>query len=201
LKIKNCPDYLCASCATYFWKAFDEGYNFALNLTSIWGFNKKLRSSKVVKVLIWESWDKMTFGCRPHGQAQSPSRDESYESVYAHGLSVHQKCSNHALINLLFGLCRFMWIINIFVPHLSPHPKALAHPFTLEVLWTREHTPTPFFVVFNFGFAFKSFKECGGAPLNESLCVSILYLALMHCHVFMFLSLFSSFMFKLPLQL
>jgi len=31
---------------------------------------------------------------------------ESCESVFAHGLSMHQKCSNYALTNLLFDLCR-----------------------------------------------------------------------------------------------
>jgi hypothetical protein len=33
----------------------------------------------------------------------SPSRDESCESVFAHGLPVHQKCSNYASTNFLFG--------------------------------------------------------------------------------------------------
>jgi hypothetical protein len=34
----------------------------------------------------------------------SPSlgRRESYEYVFTHGSSVHQKCSNYALTNLLF---------------------------------------------------------------------------------------------------
>ncbi len=32
---------MCRSCATYCWKAFNEGYNFALNLTSIQGLHKK----------------------------------------------------------------------------------------------------------------------------------------------------------------
>jgi hypothetical protein len=30
------------------------------------------------------------------------------ESMFARGESVHQKCSNYALTNLLFGLCRSM---------------------------------------------------------------------------------------------
>jgi hypothetical protein len=34
--------------------------------------------------------------------------DESCESTFAHGLSMHQKCSNYALTNLLFSLCRSM---------------------------------------------------------------------------------------------
>jgi hypothetical protein len=47
----------------YRWKNFDKGYNFALDLTSIEGFHKKLWASKVVGVPIlgivgvptWES--------------------------------------------------------------------------------------------------------------------------------------------------
>jgi hypothetical protein len=39
-------------CATYCWKALDEGYNFVLDLTSIGGLHTKLWASKVAKVLI-----------------------------------------------------------------------------------------------------------------------------------------------------
>jgi hypothetical protein len=68
----------------------------------------------------WESKDKMTFGCWSHGQAQSilqggrwwfpPSwgHAKSCEFVFAHGLFMHQKCSNYALTNLLLGLCRYV---------------------------------------------------------------------------------------------
>jgi len=40
----------------------------------------------------------------------SPSlgRGESYEFVHASGLFMYQKCSNHALTNLLFRLCKFV---------------------------------------------------------------------------------------------
>jgi hypothetical protein len=40
--------------ATYFWKTINKGYNFALNLTSIGGLNKKLWASKMAKVPILE---------------------------------------------------------------------------------------------------------------------------------------------------
>jgi hypothetical protein len=58
----------------------------------------------------------------------SSSRGESCESVYAHGSFVHQKCSNSTLTNLLFGLCKFVWIINPLVTCPSPHPRAPACP-------------------------------------------------------------------------
>jgi hypothetical protein len=38
----------------------------------------------------------------------SPGCGESYESMFVHGSSMHQKCSNFALTNLVFGLCRFV---------------------------------------------------------------------------------------------
>jgi hypothetical protein len=79
LKVRFCSDLLaCKWRVTYCWKSLDKGYNFALNLTSIEGLQKKLWTSKVVGVPIqwisrlwsWESQDKMTFGCWPRGQAQ-----------------------------------------------------------------------------------------------------------------------------------
>jgi len=54
------------------------------------------------------------------------------------------KCSNYALTNLLFCLCKSMWVIELFI-NLNPKPfKAPTRPSTSEMLRTREHTPTPF---------------------------------------------------------
>jgi len=77
-KVKNRPDLITFRWrATYCWKALDKNYNFALDLTSIGGLHKKLWASIITKVPIsrisglptWESQDKMTFECKPHGQA------------------------------------------------------------------------------------------------------------------------------------
>ncbi len=76
LKVYNRPNLLTFKLrATYCWKDLDKDYKFFLNITSIGGVHKKLWAFKVVKVpisrfLIWESGDKMTFGCNPNGQAQ-----------------------------------------------------------------------------------------------------------------------------------
>jgi hypothetical protein len=79
LKVGNSPNLLAFRWhATYCWKALDKGYKFSLDLTSIGSLNKKLWASKVARVSIlgisgfatWEPRDKMTFGCRAHGQAQ-----------------------------------------------------------------------------------------------------------------------------------
>jgi hypothetical protein len=48
--------------------------------------------------------------------------------------SVHQKCSNYTLTNLLFGLCKSVWIIDSFVICPSPHPGVPARPSITKVL-------------------------------------------------------------------
>jgi hypothetical protein len=51
LKVDNQPDFLaCKWSATYCWKAFDQGYDFALDLISIGGLNTKLWGPKVTRV-------------------------------------------------------------------------------------------------------------------------------------------------------
>jgi hypothetical protein len=53
---------------------------------------------------------------------------EFCESMFACSSSVHQKCSNYALTNLLFGLCKSMWVIELLVNFSSPHPEATTSP-------------------------------------------------------------------------
>jgi len=89
---------------------------------------------------------------------------EYYEFVFAHGLSVHQKCSNYALTNLLFGLCRSVWIINLLVIRPNPHSGIPTCPSTLELLWTKTCSLTPYpSIVFTFGLIIESIKEFGGS--------------------------------------
>jgi len=64
---------MCRYRATYRWKAFDEGYNFASNLISITGLHAKLWDPKVAAIptlaisrLPFGSLEtKMSFGCGP----------------------------------------------------------------------------------------------------------------------------------------
>ncbi len=74
LKVTNRFDLLVFKWrATYYWKALDEGYIFAFNLTSIKGFHKKLWAYKVAGVPIsrilrlstWESWERWHLGVAP----------------------------------------------------------------------------------------------------------------------------------------
>ncbi len=75
---------------------------------------------------------------------------------------VHQKCSNYALTNLLFGLCRSMWVIDLLVTIPSPYPGTPAHPFTPKLLRAREHTPIPHsFIVFTLDSHLNLLKSLG----------------------------------------
>jgi hypothetical protein len=119
----------------------------------------------------------------------SPGCDESWESMFAHGLSVYQKCSNYALTNLLFGLCRSMWVIEFLVTLSSPHLKIPTRPSTPKMLRARECAPTPYpYVIFTFRLAIESIKEFEGAssyynklvigshnkPVNLTTCYPII---------------------------
>jgi len=86
------------------------------------------------------------------------------ESMYARDWSMHQKCSNYALTNLLFGLCKSMWIIDPLVIRPSPHLGAPSHPSTVKVLQAKEHTSSHFpSDVFTFGLAIESIQKFEGA--------------------------------------
>jgi len=107
----------------------------------------------ILRLPTWESWDKTTFGDLAswlgiknniRGKvvaSPNPGHGEFYEFVFAHDSFVHQKCSNYALNNLLFGLCTFVWIIDLLVIRPSPHLEASVRPFTFELLWAKEHAP------------------------------------------------------------
>jgi hypothetical protein len=71
-----------------------------------------------------------------------------------------------------------MWIIILLVIRSNPHPTALAHPSTLEVLRAKECTPTPYsFIVFIFGLVVESIKEFGGALIEVNAKCQMFWLA------------------------
>jgi hypothetical protein len=77
---------------------------------------------------------------------------------------MYQKCFNYVLTNLLFGLYRFRWVIELIVTHSNPHPGAPTCPSTPKVLWAKERAPTPYLsVVFTFRLVVESTMEFGGA--------------------------------------
>jgi hypothetical protein len=54
------------------------------------------------------------------GLPPSLSCGGSCESMFALGLSMHQRCSSYALTNLLVGLCKSVWIVDLHVNLLHP---------------------------------------------------------------------------------
>jgi len=60
-----------------------------------------------------------------------------------------EKGSNYTLTNLLFGLCRYVWVINLLVNLPNPRPKISTHPSTPEVLWPRSVPQLFFFPLFS----------------------------------------------------
>ncbi len=135
---------MCKQHATYRWKAFNEGYKFALDFTSIKGLHTKLWELQFRKfrdsnlgasgqndIWVLAMWPTIDNTIRRKVVA-SPSlgHDEFCEFVFACGSSMHQKCSTYALTNFLVGLCRSMWIIDLLVTHPNPHLGAPTHPST-----------------------------------------------------------------------
>jgi hypothetical protein len=185
IKSQESPQNTCVKVVCHIsLESFRQRLQLCLDLSSIGGLHKKLwpskvsgnRISRISRLPTWESrtkWHldvsfmanhKKYYNGEGGGFPPSLGRGESCESVYAHGSSVHEKCSNYALTNLLFSLWRSVWIVDIFVILLSPHPKLQHAPLTPEVLWVKECTLIlSSSIVFTFELAFESFKVFGGA--------------------------------------
>jgi hypothetical protein len=122
----------------------------ALDFISIGGLHTKLWAPKIVGVSTlgisglpntWESWNKMTFGCWSHAKHKVYYKGEGgdfpkFGSWWVLWVRVcpwlvcASKCSNYALTNLLFGLCKFVWASELFITLPSPIPEF-------------QHTPLP----------------------------------------------------------
>jgi hypothetical protein len=128
---------VCNWRATYCWKTFDKGYNFSLNITSIRCLHTKSRAPKVMGVPIlgiselplgspgtkWHLGVGLLAMHKSYYKGEGggfSSHGESCESMFAHGSSVHQKCSSYVVTNLWFGLCRFVWVIDCLSIFLVP---------------------------------------------------------------------------------
>jgi hypothetical protein len=140
LKVRNRPNFFaCRWCATYYCKPRDEGYNFASDLISIKGLHTKLWAPKVVgvptvgisglplgsPVTKWHwvlvPWLGTKYTIR--GKVVASPKFGPWWVLWicvCPWLVRAPKCSNYALTNLLFGLCRSMWVIELLVNLLSP---------------------------------------------------------------------------------
>jgi hypothetical protein len=116
--------------------------NFALNLISIGGLHTKLWASKVTRVptLGILKLPFGSFGTKWHLGAGFVARHIVYYKGEGGGSPKFgpwwvlwvcvcswfvraPKCSNYALTNLLFGLCTFLWVIELFINLPSPISK------------------------------------------------------------------------------
>jgi hypothetical protein len=159
LKVRNHPNSLaCKWRVTYHWKALNNFYNSVLDFTSIEGRHKKLWAPKVAGVPtlgilglpllgvsrkndIWVlvPWLGIEYIIR--GKVMASPKFGSWWILWIRGCSWlvrAPKCSNYALTNSWFGLCRSVWVIELFVNLPSPYPGAPAHPFTPNVMWAKE---------------------------------------------------------------
>jgi hypothetical protein len=125
----------------------------------------KLKILRQNDIWMWAPWSSTKNTTRGRWWLPpSPGHREFCESVFARGSSVHQKCPNYALTNLLFGLCKFVWVIDPLVICPSPHPKVITHLSTPEMLRTKERTPIHYpSIVFTFWIVIESIKKCGHA--------------------------------------
>ncbi len=123
----------------YRWKALDEGYNFSWDFISIGGLHTKLWASKVAGVPTVRQndiWMLVPWPCTKYtirGKVEASFKSGSWWVLWVRVCPwlVHApKCSNYTLNNLLFGLCKYLWIIHFLVNLPSPHLKAPARPFT-----------------------------------------------------------------------
>jgi len=185
LKVGNQPDLLaCRWRATYHWKALNDGYNFALNLISIWGLHAKLWAPKIAKI------PSLAISGLPLGSPETKchldvgfvERHKVYHKEEGGGFpqvwavvslvslvnpsypcfiltpKVLQLCTNH----LMLVLCRFVWVIEACQFFLVPSWSSNTPFYPSKVLYARERAPTPYSsIVFNLGLTFESLKELG----------------------------------------
>jgi hypothetical protein len=140
LKVGNHFDFLaCKWRATYCWKVLDKGYTVSLNIISIEGLNTKLWGPKVAKVVVvgilglplGSPKTKWHLGAGPVAMHRVYYKGEGggFPQVWVVVNLVNPclfvarlctKCSNYTLTNLLFDLCRFVWVSELLVNLPSP---------------------------------------------------------------------------------
>jgi hypothetical protein len=80
--------------------------------------------------------------------------------------------TNYALTNLLFGLCRSVWVIGLLIILLSPYPRAPTCPCTPKVLWAKESNPTLHYsIVFTWDSHLSLLKNLG--VRHHRVCLSV----------------------------
>jgi hypothetical protein len=164
------------------WKTIDKGYNFASDLISIEGLQRKLWAPKIEGV---PSLRILGLPLGSHGTKNhlDVAPVERHRVVYYKGEGggfpqvravmslvspsclwfvlepkVLQLCTNH----LVLVLCRHVWVSEACQFYLVPSRSSSSPFYPSKVLQVRERALTPcFFVVLCLGFTFRSLKELG----------------------------------------
>jgi hypothetical protein len=89
----------------------------------------------------------------------SSGRGEFCESKFARGSSELQRCSNYVLTNLLFGLCRFVWVIKCLSFFLVPSWSSNTSFYPRSATSQGACPDSLFFHCFHFRLTFESIKE------------------------------------------
>jgi hypothetical protein len=193
LKVRNCPDFLAYRChVAYLWKVFNKGYKSSLDFISNRGMHTKLWASKVSGVPIFENLSRLlkqndiwvqapwlSIENTIRGKLEASFKSRSWSVCVCPWLVYAPKMLQLCITNL-FSLCRFVWIIDLLVTCPNPHPKAPTRFFTLEMLRTKEHNPTPYLlIVFTFEFKVESIRELGGVSWKNIIKI-IFYFDLHH---------------------
>ncbi len=97
-------------------------------------------------IWMWASWRSIEYTIR--GKVVASPKSELWQVLWVWicpWLFLAPKCSNYAITNLLFGLCRPVWVnkllVNLPSPILELQHAPLPPP---KVLWAKEHAPTPY---------------------------------------------------------
>ncbi len=182
LKVRNRPDFLvCRWHATYHWKVLDESYNFAWDLWSIEGLQKKLWALKVAGVpsLGILGLPLGSPGTKCHLDVALVERHRVYYKGEGGGFpqvwvivslvspscswlflapKVLQLCINH----LVLVSCRSVWVVKACQFFLVPSRSSNTPFYPSKVLRAKERALTPCSsTVLCLGFTFESFKELG----------------------------------------
>jgi len=182
LKVENRPDFhACRWCATYRWKALDEGYNFASNIISIRGLHAKLWRPKVAGVPIVAisrlplgspgTKSHLDVGPLERGRVNIKREGGGFPQVPAVvsfmcpcclwlvlAPKVLQLCTNH----LASVLCRSVWVDKACQLFLVPSRSSNTPLYPSKELWARKCASIPYSsIVLCLGLTFESLKELG----------------------------------------
>ncbi len=162
-------------------KDFNEGYNFASDLISIWGLHTKLWRPKIVGVLTLaiSGFPLGSPGTKNHLDVGPVERCRVYYKGEGDGFpqvrdvvsfvcpcylwwiltrKVFQLCTN----NLVLVLCRSMWVSEAYQLFQVPSQSSNMPLYPSKVLRAKERALTPYFSTFVcLRLTFESLKELG----------------------------------------